>query len=382
MGLRRWYAGEVLMSAPLIVVIVPCYNISSRCADVVTRSASFADAVLAVDDGSTDDTAAHLRASGCLMLQLPVNAGKGAALAAGFREVLKDAGGLVGARADYLITIDGDGQHDPADIPRLVDAAVRSDADLVIGMRDPRAMPLKNRIGAHFSRLLFLIGTSTFVADTQSGFRLLSRALVADLIDRVAWRGYESESEVLWRTLALDRAVSAVEISTIYIDGNRGSQFDAWRDSCRIASVFARQLRWTVSMAILDFGVFTLLSVGALQSPGWANVTARLAAVACQATFRRDYWARTGRLVRHEGLGSCAMAFVGHLSVTTLVVLALTGGGVPAVLGKAVAQLVGYLGTFAVVDRVLRRRVPFATIGRTDESAITDQKFSRFLKGS
>ena len=91
------------------------------------------------------------------------------------------------------------------------------------------------------------------MADTQSGFRLLFRELLAELIDRVTWKGYESESEVLWRAIELNRKVASVEITTIYIDGNRGSQFDAWRDSGRIASVFARQLRWTVSMAMLDF---------------------------------------------------------------------------------------------------------------------------------
>ena len=69
-----------------IAVVIPCYNTSSRCADVVARTMPFADAVVAVDDGSIDDTAEHLRGGGCLVLQLPVNSGKGAALAAGFRE--------------------------------------------------------------------------------------------------------------------------------------------------------------------------------------------------------------------------------------------------------------------------------------------------------
>ena len=134
-------------------------------------------------------------------------------------------------------------------------------------MRDPRAMPRKNRIGAHYSRLLFLIGTATFVPDTQSGFRLLSVPLVAMLLDRVTWKGYESESEVLWRTLALERPLAAAPISTIYLDGNRGSQFDAWRDSRRIAAVFTRSLRWTVGMAAVDFLSFAVLWSFAGLSP-------------------------------------------------------------------------------------------------------------------
>jgi glycosyltransferase involved in cell wall biosynthesis len=291
------------------------------------------------------------------VVRLPVNAGKGAALAAGFREVLKGRDGALGAAVDYVVTVDGDGQHDPIDIRRLVECARRSGADLVLGMRDHRAMPRKNRIGAHFSRLLFLIGTSTFVADTQSGFRLLSTPLLAALIDRVTWKGYESESEVLWRTLALNRPIAVIEISTIYIDGNRGTQFNAWRDSARIASVFTQQLRWTVGMAMLDFAVFAALSVPALLSPAWANVASRIVAVVCQATFRRDYVSRTRRLIKAEGVGWCLLAFGGHLAVTTTLVAALAGMGVPPVLAKAVAQLVGYLGSFAIVDRVLLGRV-------------------------
>ena len=348
-----------------IAVVIPCYNTTSRCADVVARTMPFADAIVAVDDGSIDDTAEHLRASGCVVLQLPVNSGKGAALAAGFREVLKGSAGPLGARADYVVTIDGDGQHDPADIPRLVDCARRSGADLVLGMRNPAAMPQKNRVGAHFSRLLFLIGTSTFVADTQSGFRLLSRALVAELIDRVSWKGYESESEALWRTIELDRKVASAEITTIYIDGNRGSQFDAWRDSGRIASVFARQLRWTVSMAMLDFAVFGALVLSGSSSPSWANIASRFVAVGYQATFRHDYWARARRLARGEGLGWCLLTFAGHLALTTGLVGTLSGLGIPAILAKAAGQLVGYLGTFAVVDRVLLRRVSLQQTART-----------------
>jgi glycosyltransferase involved in cell wall biosynthesis len=365
------------MSALKIAVVVPCYNTSSRCADAIARAAPFADAILAVDDGSTDDTAEHLRASGCRVLRLPVNVGKGAALAAGFREALKGADGLLGARADYVITMDGDGQHDPADIPRFIECASRSGADLVLGMRNPRAMPRKNRIGAHFARLLFVIGTNAFVADTQSGFRLLTLPLVAALIDRVTWKGYEAESEVLWRALALDRTVSAVEISTIYIDGNRRTRFNPWRDSVRIASVFTRQLRWTVGMALLDFTVFAVIAVHGLLSPGWANVASRLIAVACQATFRRDYLARSQQLARREGLGWCLLAFAGHLAVTTTLVVAFVGFGVQPILAKAAAQLVGYLGTFAVVDHVLLRRVSQSTSGAQRSGEQDQQEIRR-----
>jgi len=342
--------------APVVIVIVPCYNTSARCAVAIAGARRFAQQVLAVDDGSTDDTADHLRGSGCPTVTLAVNSGKGAALAAGFREVLKGRDGLAGLAADYVVTMDGDGQHDPQDIPRLVACARRGGADLVLGMREPRAMPRKNRIGAHYSRLLFLIGTATFVPDTQSGYRLLSVPLVALLLDRVTWKGYESESEVLWRTLTLERPFAAAPISTIYLDGNRGSQFNAWRDSSRIAAVFTRSIRWTVGMAAVDFLSFAILLWFAGMSPLAANLTSRGIAVAGQAASRRDYVARTARLMRKEGTVSVLAAFVAHLAVTTMLLMLLTRLGTPPIAAKALAQLVGYLTTFVAVDYVLLRR--------------------------
>jgi hypothetical protein len=342
------------MRTPSVVLLVPCYNTSWRGADVIVRAAPFVDAILAVDDGSTDDTAAHLRATGCRLLRLPVNSGKGAALGAGLREVLN--GGL-GCAVEYVLTMDGDGQHEPGDIPRFLAEAERSGADLVLGTRRPLAMPVKNRIGAHFSRLLFLTATGTFVADTQSGFRLLSLPLVGELIDRVTWKGYESESEVLWRTLALNRSVSAVEITTIYFEGNRGSHFHGWRDSARIAALFSPQILWTVSTAMLDLAVFAAVTVPGLLSPVPANLVSRTAAVLCQTLFRADYLARARRLAEREGPASCLLVFGAHLTITTTLIATFVALGAHTLAAKAVAQLLGYLGSFAAIDLVLLNRV-------------------------
>ena len=344
------------MPSPIVVVVVPCYNTSARCAAAIAGARAFAQGVLAVDDGSTDDTAEQLRATGCPTIQLPVNAGKGAALEAAFREVLKGAAGALAVDADFVVTMDGDGQHDARDIPRLVSCAVRAGADLVLGMRDPRAMPRKNRIGAHYSRLLFLIGTSTFVPDTQSGFRLMTVSLVATLLDRVTWQGYESESEVLWQTLALARPLAAAPIATIYLDDNRSSQFNAWRDSRRIAAVFTRSLRWTVSMAALDFVSFAGFVWLTSLAPIAANAAARVLAVGVQAVFRRDYAVRTRVLMRQEGSGWVLATFAAHLALTTILLAGLMKLGAPPLVAKALAQLCGYLTTFVAVDSTLLRR--------------------------
>src|SRR3954469_8169039 len=94
--------------SPRVVVVVPCYNTSDKCVPAIAGANAVSDAVLAVNDGSTDDTAQHLAASGCLTVTLPANTGKGAALAAGFRAVLEGPGGLLGFLPDYVVTMDGD----------------------------------------------------------------------------------------------------------------------------------------------------------------------------------------------------------------------------------------------------------------------------------
>jgi hypothetical protein len=356
------------MSPPKIAVVIPCYNTSAHCVNVIARAVEHADGVLAVDDGSTDDTADHLAASGCAVVRLERNAGKGAALKAGIANVLQGREGLLGEDFDYVVTLDGDGQHDPADVPRLVRHAAGSGSAVVIGTRDPRAMPLRSRIGSHYSRLLFLIGTARYVADTQSGFRLFARASLPALLANVRWRGYETESEVLGKALVLGHEVSAVEIPAIYLDGNRRTQFNAWRDSTRIASVFRTQIAWTVSMAMLDFAAFAAMTLAGWLPPLKANVAARVLAVACQALGRGDFVARTRMLIRHEGIGWVALAFAGHLALTTSLLAIAVKAGIPPIPAKAGAQLVGYLASFGAVDYVLLRRTMGPAGERTPEA--------------
>jgi glycosyltransferase involved in cell wall biosynthesis len=194
-----------------IVAVVPAFQEGPRIATVVEGARRHLP-VIVVDDGSTDDTAGRAERAGARVLRQVPNAGKGAALRAGFRQALADG-------ADAVVTLDADGQHDSAEIPPFLAAyragpmAIRP--GLVIGRRDFAAMPLvrrlSNTIGGHV--ISWAVGRP--VPDNQSGYRLIGRPLMAALLDsREA--GFEFEVEMIARCIALDLPIAWVPIRTIY----------------------------------------------------------------------------------------------------------------------------------------------------------------------
>ena len=236
-------------------------------------------------------------------------------LASGACSRVPDARGC--ARPISFVTIDGDGQHDPSDIPRLI-ACARAPAPTSwsgCGTRAP--CPCKNSIGAHY--LAAALPDRHQHVRRRHPVRLpaaLSRRLVAELIDRVTWNGYESESEVLWRTLALGRtsrrSPSRRSISTA--TSSRSSTRGA--TPCALPRCSRRSCagRWDgdaglrrVRAARGDHHVVAghgeyHLAAGRSRRPGaWP---ARLhPARAAAGRARRGRW--------------CALAFAGHLAATT-----------------------------------------------------------------
>lgn len=161
------------------IAIVPAFNEAGAIGGVVDgiRALDETFDVVVVDDASTDDTAAVAAAHGAAVLRLPINLGIGGAVQTGFRAAL--AGGY-----DRAVRLDGDGQHDPAELPKLLARLAEDEADLVIGSRfvdgagDYRP-PLARRIGiTWFARLVSTV-TRTRVTDTTSGFQALNRRAIA-----------------------------------------------------------------------------------------------------------------------------------------------------------------------------------------------------------
>lgn len=161
-----------------------------------------------VDDGSSDDTAAVAAAAGARVLSQTPNQGKGAALRAGFRRALEEGW-------EAALTLDADGQHDPGEIPKLLEAWRADCPELVIGYRDYRRMPALRRLSNSLGRLTLRWALGTTIRDNQSGYRLVSRRLMEAMVGSRE-SGFEFEVEMIATCVRRGWRIGWVPIRTIY----------------------------------------------------------------------------------------------------------------------------------------------------------------------
>jgi glycosyltransferase involved in cell wall biosynthesis len=215
-----------------VAIVIPAYQAAGSVGTVVAGARAIAPVYL-VDDGSTDGTGDVGRGLGVTVLKHETNRGKGAALATGVAAAL--AGG-----ADVIVTLDADGQHPAAEIPRLLAPIAEGRADLVLGARARTgAMPLGRRITNWLSARLATRIAGQGVSDAQTGFRAFTRA-VAERV-RPTGRRFDYEAAFLLGACDAGFRVACVPVPTIY-DG-AASHFRSWADTWRVARVFARYAR-------------------------------------------------------------------------------------------------------------------------------------------
>jgi glycosyltransferase involved in cell wall biosynthesis len=190
-----------------LVAIVPAHDEAPRIGAVVTAAGVHLP-VLVVDDGSKDDTAERATEAGATVVRQLPNKGKGAALRTGFRWAI-DHG------AEAAITLDGDGQHDPAEIPRFLEAWAAGAPDLVVGRRNFRAMPPSRRLANELGTLALSWAVGRPIPDNQSGFRLVSRRLMEETLASDE-AGFEFEVEMIVTAIRAGWTIAWVPIRTIY----------------------------------------------------------------------------------------------------------------------------------------------------------------------
>lgn len=161
------------MKHPLIAAVIPAYNEEKTIYWVVEKARKYADRVIVVDDCSADDTGKLAKKAGATVIRHAKNSGLGSSIRTGIKEALK-------TKADIIITLDGDGQHNPGNIKQFV-SAINSGYDFVLGERDLRKYPFVKKLGNFFLQNATNFISGTRLKDTESGFRAFRRAALEKL---------------------------------------------------------------------------------------------------------------------------------------------------------------------------------------------------------
>jgi len=209
------------------VAVIPCFNEAPHIEALVAEVRGYLPNIVVVDDGSTDGTAGKAKAAGAEVIRLGRNSGKGAALRAGWRQARQQG-------FTWALTMDGDGQHAPEDIPKFLARAEKNAAALVVGdrMGNAAAMPwLRRQVNRWMTRRLSALA-GVHLTDSQCGFRLAHLETLMRL--PLSARRFEIESETLLTFLAAGLRVEFVPIRVIYESerSNICPVKDTWRWLC------------------------------------------------------------------------------------------------------------------------------------------------------
>jgi len=207
-----------------LCAVIPAYNEEAHIAPVVQGVRQRLADVVVVDDGSKDDTVECAEHAGAYVIRHAQNKGKGGALQTGFDYAVAHG-------YDAAIALDADGQHDPAEVPRFVEALRAGGADIVLGSRmaHPEGMPwLRHWTNRTTSVILSRIAHQD-ILDSQSGYKAISTEVLRHV--RPTREGFDGESEFLVIASRLGYRIAHVPIRTIYGDetSSINPAWDTWR---------------------------------------------------------------------------------------------------------------------------------------------------------
>lgn len=279
-----------------VVAAIPAFNEESTIAKVVVRALEHVGVVVVVDDGSGDDTGVIAERLGAVVVRHGKNLGKGAAIRDCFDYAKRNG-------ADVLVTLDGDGQHDPARIPELVDALQKSEADVVIGSRlaRPPDMPKHRWMGGRMLDHATQVKIGDRVVDAQSGFRAYSRKAVEALV--AAEYGMGVDSEIIMRAHKAGMRIIEVPIEVSY-NGPKTSTHNPMMHAFDVTFSLVKFI--SIRHPLLFYGGFALLFFAISFVFGFMTI---------------DYYQRWGRVITNLALVSVAAGILGFLALFTGIIL-------------------------------------------------------------
>ena len=349
-------------------VIIPAYRPDTRLITLAEEVLSRGYRLIVIDDGSGEDYFPVFEGldEQVTLLRHPVNRGKGAAIKTGLAYVLEQNEKATENEEmiRYVGLMDADGQHLPADMERVLNAAEDFPQSLTLGVREVSGkMPFRSRFGNAITRFVFRLLTGTRVSDTQTGLRAFSVNLIPAMLN-VEGDRYEYEMAVLACMAQHHIKFHEVPIATLYEDRqNSTSHFRAVRDSFRIYATLLKFAGSSFISFLVDYGLFLLFSfLLGLSSIVWmadwgdlvANVLARIISgcvnyyLNCRFVFGRKPTAKTA----------------GEYALLALLVLAVNSGvlylwkltPLPITLCKLFAEICVFLGNYIVQKKIIFKK--------------------------
>ena len=227
------YVQKILERELKPCVLIPSYNESKSIGKLVGDLKKKSFEVLVVDDGSEDDTAEIAGENGARVIRHDKNLGKGRSLRTGFEYLLNRG-------FETIITMDGDYQHLPEDVDRLIKKREATQADMIIGnrMQHTEDMPALRRLTNRTMSLIISVIARQYIPDSQCGLRLLSSKVLKDM--KLTASNYDIESELIFEAARRGYKIEYAPIKTVYSGQN--SKINSFFDTLRFLVLLFRRL--------------------------------------------------------------------------------------------------------------------------------------------
>jgi len=285
---------------PLIIAAIPAYNEEKTIAKVVVQASRYVDRVVVCDDGSVDMTAEIAEGLGADVVRHERNMGYGAAVQSMFRKARE-------LDADIMVTLDGDGQHNPHEIPALVKPILEGEADLVVGTRfsgeaNVKEVPFYRRMGIKAITKLTNTALNYGVRDAQNGFRAYGRKAIKEL--RLFEGGMGASVEILMEAKKKGFGVMETPVSCKYRGLERTSKHDPLRHGVGVLMSIVRLVVEDRPLLFLGVPGTVSLLVGVLFG-----------------IWMLQLYSIEHRIVTNIVLASMAFVLIGFFAVSTAITL-------------------------------------------------------------
>lgn len=235
------------------IALIPAYQPDEKLIELVDRLCKDKLEIVVVNDGSNKKDIFNKIENKCHVIHHKVNKGKGRALKTGLEFIKEHYSDKY-----IVITLDCDGQHTTEDAMKLFEYNVKHPKTLVLGSRAfDKNVPLRSMLGNTITRHVYALVTGVTINDTQTGLRAFSNQLIDEMIN-IPGERFEYEINVLLKLAKERTPIKEIEIETIYLNDNKGSHFNAFKDSFKIYKEIFKFSLSSLSSFALDFILYTI----------------------------------------------------------------------------------------------------------------------------